>query len=96
MWQNPGEVPGDGVDNDGNGFVDDVYGFNFAQNTGDVTPAPGAHYERVQVKLGEKECVVRYFTRPLHEHRAIEEGLVCSTSSAWRSRPPILGSTAAR
>ncbi len=28
MWTNPGEVPGDGVDNDGNGVVDDVYGFN--------------------------------------------------------------------
>ena len=42
MWRNPGEVPGDGVDNDGNGFVDDVYGFNFAQNTGDVTESARA------------------------------------------------------
>ena len=27
---NPGEIAGDGVDNDGNGYVDDVYGWDFA------------------------------------------------------------------
>ena len=26
MWVNSGEVPGDGIDNDGNGYVDDIYG----------------------------------------------------------------------
>ena len=26
MWRNPGETAGDGIDNDRNGFVDDVYG----------------------------------------------------------------------
>lgn len=29
MWRNPGEIAGDGIDNDGNGFVDDVFGFDF-------------------------------------------------------------------
>ena len=29
MWTNPGEIPGDGIDNDGNGYVDDVHGWNF-------------------------------------------------------------------
>ena len=28
MWRNPGEIAGDGVDNDGNGWVDDVYGID--------------------------------------------------------------------
>lgn len=28
MWTNPGEIPGDGIDNDGNGYIDDVYGIN--------------------------------------------------------------------
>lgn len=32
MWMNPGEIPGDGIDNDGNGFVDDVYGWDFFSN----------------------------------------------------------------
>ena len=28
LWTNPGEVPGDGIDNDGNGYVDDVHGYD--------------------------------------------------------------------
>ena len=30
MWINPGEIPGNGIDDDGNGYVDDVYGYDFA------------------------------------------------------------------
>jgi subtilisin family serine protease len=29
MWENPGEIPGNNKDDDGNGYVDDVYGWNF-------------------------------------------------------------------
>ena len=29
MWRNPGEIPNDGIDNDGNGRVDDVFGYDF-------------------------------------------------------------------
>ncbi|MBI2984436.1 MAG: S8 family serine peptidase [Candidatus Kerfeldbacteria bacterium] len=29
VWRNPAEVAGDGRDNDGNGFVDDVHGWDF-------------------------------------------------------------------
>lgn len=32
MWTNSGEIPGNGIDDDGNGFVDDVYGYNFADD----------------------------------------------------------------
>ncbi len=28
MWRNPGETAGDGIDNDGNGYVDDVFGID--------------------------------------------------------------------
>jgi subtilisin family serine protease len=35
IWTNPGEIPGDGIDNDNNGVVDDVHGFNAAADTGD-------------------------------------------------------------
>jgi subtilisin family serine protease len=34
-WRNPGEIAGDGLDNDGNGFVDDVYGWDFANRDAD-------------------------------------------------------------
>ncbi|MEK6764033.1 MAG: S8 family serine peptidase [Nitrospirota bacterium] len=32
MWRNPGEIPNDGIDNDGNGLVDDVFGYDFRSN----------------------------------------------------------------
>lgn len=32
IWVNPGEIPGNGLDDDSNGFVDDVYGWDFAAN----------------------------------------------------------------
>lgn len=32
MWRNAKEIPGDGVDNDGNGYVDDIVGWDFAAN----------------------------------------------------------------
>eukprot|EP00931_Biecheleriopsis_adriatica_P022042 TRINITY_DN14269_c0_g1_i2.p1 TRINITY_DN14269_c0_g1~~TRINITY_DN14269_c0_g1_i2.p1 ORF type:complete len:1324 (+),score=272.48 TRINITY_DN14269_c0_g1_i2:183-4154(+) len=35
MWVNPGEIPGNDIDDDGNGFVDDVHGADFANNDGD-------------------------------------------------------------
>ncbi len=33
LWANPGEIVDNGIDDDGNGFIDDVYGWNFAANT---------------------------------------------------------------
>ncbi len=30
IWINTKEIPGNGIDDDGNGYVDDVYGWNFA------------------------------------------------------------------
>lgn len=35
MWTNPGEIPDNGIDDDGNGFVDDIYGYNFQGKTND-------------------------------------------------------------
>lgn len=37
MWKNPNEVPNNGKDDDGNGYIDDVYGWNFlGGKNGDV------------------------------------------------------------
>ena len=35
IWTNPGEIPGNGIDDDGNGYVDDVHGYDFANIDGD-------------------------------------------------------------
>lgn len=39
IYVNPGEIAGNGVDDDGNGFVDDVRGWDFANNDNDPRPA---------------------------------------------------------
>jgi subtilisin family serine protease len=36
IWSNPNEVPGNGLDDDGNGYVDDTIGWNFVSNTNNV------------------------------------------------------------
>lgn len=44
LWINTGEIAGDGIDNDRNGYVDDVYGYNFVDNNGAVEGhAHGTH-----------------------------------------------------
>lgn len=35
MWRNSGEIPGNGIDDDGNGYVDDYYGIDATNNSGD-------------------------------------------------------------
>jgi len=35
IWTNPGETAGDGIDNDNNGYIDDVRGWDFAYNDND-------------------------------------------------------------
>lgn len=34
LYRNPGEIPGDGIDNDGNGVVDDIHGYDAALKNG--------------------------------------------------------------
>ena len=35
VWTNPGEIPGNLADDDGNGYVDDIHGYDFVNNDGD-------------------------------------------------------------
>ncbi|HED15896.1 MAG TPA: hypothetical protein ENI64_03625 [Gammaproteobacteria bacterium] len=42
LWVNPGEIAGNGIDDDGNGFIDDVNGWNFANNSNDPSPTGGS------------------------------------------------------
>lgn len=36
MWTNIFEIPGDKIDNDGNGYVDDIHGWNFERDTSKI------------------------------------------------------------
>lgn len=41
MWVNPFDLPGDGLDNDGNGYADDVRGWDFYSNDASVFDGTG-------------------------------------------------------
>jgi subtilisin family serine protease/outer membrane protein assembly factor BamB len=41
LWRNPLEIPGNGRDDDGNGYVDDVHGINAINGTGTPTDDTG-------------------------------------------------------
>jgi subtilisin family serine protease len=41
LWTNPGEVPGNGIDDEGDGVVDDVHGADFVNGDGDPSDDNG-------------------------------------------------------
>ena len=41
MWRNPGEIAGNGIDDDGNGHVDDVFGLDALDGIGDPLDSQG-------------------------------------------------------
>ncbi|WP_284526043.1 S8 family serine peptidase [Microcystis panniformis] len=41
IWTNPGEIANDGIDNDGNGYVDDIRGWDFAYNDNNPSDVQG-------------------------------------------------------
>lgn len=44
VWVNTDEIPGNNIDDDNNGFVDDINGYGFGDNTGNIAPDPhGTH-----------------------------------------------------
>ena len=57
LWHNPKEIPGNGIDDDGNGYVDDVYGWNFiggkdGKNVKDDSYEGARVYHRLKAKYG--------------------------------------------
>lgn len=50
LWTNPGEVAGNGIDDDNNGYIDDVHGWNFL---GDIV-GENMEYVRYIRKFGPK------------------------------------------
>lgn len=54
LWRNPNEIPGNGIDDDKNGYVDDIYGWNFLGNK-DGRNVKEDSYEGARVYHGLKE-----------------------------------------
>jgi subtilisin family serine protease len=49
LWQNPGETPGNGIDDDHNGLVDDVHGYDFAEM--DPDPHSAGYHDLVVAEM---------------------------------------------
>ena len=57
LWINSGEIPGNGIDDDGNGYIDDVNGWDFRDNDNDPTGTGGpcvGHGTHVAGTIGAK------------------------------------------
>lgn len=54
IWTNTGEIPGNGIDDDGDGFVDDVHGYDFVNNDGDPMDDNdhGTHVAGIMAAMG--------------------------------------------
>ncbi len=52
IWKNTGETPGDGIDNDKNGYVDDIFGWDFVNNIPDPRPKFGGKFSSIGINHG--------------------------------------------
>ncbi|MFC1612289.1 S8 family serine peptidase [Patescibacteria group bacterium] len=52
LWRNTDEVPDNGIDDDNNGYIDDVYGWNFVEKNNSPEPDPRKKYEQVAINHG--------------------------------------------
>ena len=43
IWTNPGETAGNGIDDDANGFIDDIHGWDFLHDDSSVYDGPGTN-----------------------------------------------------
>jgi len=57
VWSHPKEVPGNGMDDDGNGFIDDVHGYDFVSDDGDPMDdnLHGTHVAGILAAVGNDE-----------------------------------------
>ena len=60
MWTNPGEIPGNGLDDDGDGYVDDYYGYDFLDNLPNPTDSGfhGTHVAGTIAAIGNNQLGV--------------------------------------
>ncbi|WP_069469821.1 S8 family peptidase [Candidatus Marithrix sp. Canyon 246] len=57
MWKNPGEIAGNGIDDDNNGYIDDIYGYDFANKTSEPMDDNnhGTHIAGIIAASGDNE-----------------------------------------
>lgn len=77
IWFNPWEVPGDKIDNDQNGYIDDQYGWDFQKNIPNGTP---------KLDTGWTELAVQHGTIVAGVAAAVGNNAQGVAGVAWRAR----------
>ncbi|MEQ1631818.1 MAG: S8 family serine peptidase, partial [Planctomycetota bacterium] len=82
-WTNPGEVPGNGIDDDQNGYVDDVHGFAFDLGTAQLDDGGGHGTMTAGLLVGDGTCSgIAYGQAPAAEVMTCR---VLSETSHWNA-----------
>lgn len=89
IWTNPGEIPDNGVDDDGNNLIDDVHGWDFSDLDNDPQDASGhgSHVAGIIGAVGNNELGIaglawRVRIMPLRFMNAFEEGSTADAIAA--------------
>lgn len=84
IWTNKKEIPGNGIDDDNNGFIDDVHGWNFLGESNNeqlemtriVKKGPGTpDYDRAKEKLEEEVTGLQGFKQQIDYVVAAEKAI---------------------
>lgn len=73
LWTNPGEIPGNGIDDDHNGYVDDIHGWNFiggkdGKNVKDDSQEEGRVYYQYKDQFDNKKIRMDSLNVDSREH----------------------------
>ncbi|MCC6273732.1 MAG: S8 family serine peptidase [Deltaproteobacteria bacterium] len=86
MWVNPGEIPGNQIDDDNNGYVDDVHGYDFVNNDGEPMDdnSHGTHVAGILGAVGDNAVGVSgvAWQAKIMALKFLDEGATGTTSGA--------------
>jgi cell wall-associated protease len=73
LWTNPNEIPGNGIDDDHNGYVDDIHGWNFiggkdGSNVKDDSQEEGRVYYKYKEQFDNKKIRLDSMNTESREH----------------------------
>ncbi|MDB5191128.1 MAG: protease precursor [Segetibacter sp.] len=84
LWKNPKEIAGNGKDDDGNGYVDDIYGWNFLG---------GKDGRNVEKESSEAARVFHRYKQKFYRTKVVEDSLTAEEKEQyklWKKASTIL------
>ncbi|MCA8953786.1 MAG: S8 family serine peptidase [Planctomycetes bacterium] len=81
IWTNPGEIAGNNVDDDNNGFIDDIYGWDFGSNNNSIDDGGGHGSNTAGCIAADGTCTG--ITQGMAPLASIMTGQLSGESSQW-------------